>query len=125
DRAQGARVDPLLLEGVLEGEGVDHGREHAGVVGGCALHAARGGGGAAPDIAAADDDGDADTELGEATDLLGDFVQHLGVDAEAALAHEGFAAELEYHRSETDHGELKVGNPRAGARSRAGPRVSN
>ncbi len=57
-----ARVDALVLEGVLERERVLHRREHADVVAGRAVHAAGGGGHAAEDVAAADHDGDVHVE---------------------------------------------------------------
>ena len=51
------------LERVLQRERVDHGGEHAHVVGAGAVHAARRAGHAPPDVAAADDDRDLDAEL--------------------------------------------------------------
>ena len=56
-RAQHPGGLALLLEGVLEGQGVDHRAQHAHGVGGGAVHAAARPGGAAPDVAAADHDG--------------------------------------------------------------------
>ncbi len=54
---------PSCFEGILQGEGVLHGGDHADVVAGGAVHAARGGGHAAEDVAAADHDGDVDAQL--------------------------------------------------------------
>ena len=62
DGAHDPRVDALVLQGVLEREGVLHGGHHADVVAGGAVHAAGGGGHPAKDVAAADDDGDVDVE---------------------------------------------------------------
>ena len=53
-----ARVDALVLEGVLQRQGVLHRGHHADVVAGGAVHAAGGGGHAAEDVAAAHHDGD-------------------------------------------------------------------
>ena len=57
DRRDDARDHALLLERVLQRQRVDDRREHAHVVGGGAVHAARAGRDAAEDVAAADDDG--------------------------------------------------------------------
>ena len=62
DRAHDPRLDAGPLEGVLEGEAVHHGREHADVVAGGPVHALGGGRQAAEDVAAADDDADLDAE---------------------------------------------------------------
>ena len=59
-----------LLEGVLEGQGVDDRGQHAHVVGLGAVHAGAGAGHAPPDVAAADDDGDIDVEVAADLDDL-------------------------------------------------------
>ena len=61
---------PELLEGVLQGQGVDDRGEHAHVVGLGAVHARAGAGHAPPDVAAADDDGDVDAEVAADVDDL-------------------------------------------------------
>ena len=53
---------PCALQARLQRQPVDDRRQHAHVVGGRALHATRAGRLAAPDVAAADDDGDLDAE---------------------------------------------------------------
>ena len=63
---------------------VDHGGEHAHVVGAGAVHAARRAGHAAEDVAAADHDRDLDAEVAAGLrDLLRDAHDDLGVDAVA------------------------------------------
>ena len=58
DRRLDARVRTESLECILEREGVEERREHAGVVGGRAVHPLGGGLHAAVEVAAADHDGD-------------------------------------------------------------------
>ena len=61
ERGHDARVGALALERVLERERVEERREHAGVVGGRAVHPALGRRGhAAVEVPAADDDRDVD-----------------------------------------------------------------
>ena len=93
-----ARHDALLLERVLQREGVDDRGEHAHVVGGGAVHPARAGREAAEDVAAADDDGGLDAEGLNLADVAGDARGDRGIDAELLLAHEGFARQLEEAR---------------------------
>ncbi len=49
-------IDAELLERILQGQRVDHRRQHAHVVGGGAVHAAGAARDAAEDVAAADDE---------------------------------------------------------------------
>ena len=86
---------PGVLERVLQREGVDHRREHAHVVGGRAVHAARARREAAKQVAAADDDRGLHAELLDFADLLCDLCGDGGVDPEVLLAHQGFAGELQ------------------------------
>src|SRR5690606_11532104 len=58
DRAHHPDLAAELLQGVLHGQGVDDGGEHAHVVAGDAVHPAGGQAGAAEDVAPADDQGD-------------------------------------------------------------------
>ena len=62
DGADHARGDADLFERVLQCQRVDHGRQHAHVIGRRPLHAAGAGRQAAEQIAAADDDGGLDAE---------------------------------------------------------------
>ena len=87
--------DALLLERVLQRQRVDHRRQHAHVVGGRAVHAARAGGDAAEDVAAADDDGGLDAHALDFGDVLGDLRRDGRIDAVGLLAHQGFAGEFE------------------------------
>ena len=88
------RRDADVLEGVLEREGVDDGREHAHVVGGGAVHALGAGRQPAEQVAAADHDRGLDAELLDFADVLGDLGGDGGIDPELLLAHQGFTGEL-------------------------------
>ena len=70
DRGLHARGDAHALERVLQRERVDHGREHAHVIGGRAVHAGLFVNLAAPDVSAADDDRDRDARAADLGDLL-------------------------------------------------------
>ena len=61
------------------------------------VHAAGCTGDAAEDVAAANDDADLDAVVVDDLDLLGKMIDDLGVDAVAALPHEGLTGELEQH----------------------------
>src|SRR5512139_2901953 len=86
------RLDPGLpssaLEGILEGNSIDHRSQHAHVVCRAALHAVRGGGHSPEDIAAADDHGNLDAEEIQLPDLFGNSGGYLGADAIGRIAHE-------------------------------------
>ena len=86
---------PGALERILEGEAVHHGRQHADVVAGRAVHAARRGGQAAEDVAAADDDADLDAQGVDLGDLARDERAERRVHAVLAIAEEGLAGQLE------------------------------
>ena len=85
----------LLLERILQRQGVDDGGEHPHVVGGRAVHAARAGGQAAEDVAAADDDGGLDAEALDLADVPGDARGDGGIDPELLVAHQRFAGQLQ------------------------------
>ena len=82
DRRQHAREDAGPLERVLQRERVDHGGEHAHVVGGDAVHALGAVGDAAEDVAAPDDRGDLDAQVVDLLDLAREVVGEVAVDAE-------------------------------------------
>ena len=84
-----ARLAVEAFQGVLQGQAVEDGGEHAHVVGGGLLDDLAAGAelGAAQDVAAADDDGQLHAALHDALRLAGD-AQRL-VDADAALAAGG------------------------------------
>src|SRR6185295_20397083 len=90
-----ARRDVELFERVLQRQRVDHGRQHAHVIGGGAIHAAGAGGDAAEDVAAADDDRGLDPHALDLGDVERNLRRHGRVDAVGLFAHQGFAGELE------------------------------
>ena len=63
DRGHDAAVQAALLDGVLQGDGVDDGGEHAHVVCGDAVHVDGLLGHSAKEVAAANDDANLDTKL--------------------------------------------------------------
>ena len=95
DRRDDARDDVLLFERVLQGQGVDDRRQHAHVVGGRPVHAARARRDATKDVAAADDDGGLDTHALDFGDVLGDLGGDGRIDAVVLRAHERFAGEFQ------------------------------
>ena len=95
DRRDDARDDAVLFEGVLERERVDHGREHAHVVGGRAVHPARARGDAPEDVAAADHHRRLCAHRLDFADLVRDLRGHGRIDPVALVAHERFAGQLE------------------------------
>ena len=90
-----ARHDALLLERVLQRQGVDDRRQHAHVVAGGAVHPARAGGEPPEDVAAADDDGGLDAERLDLLHVVRDLRRDGRIDAVLLLAHQGFARELQ------------------------------
>src|SRR5207244_8611756 len=70
-------------------------RQHAQVVGGDALHAARGGWLAAPDVATADDHAHLDTTGDDGGYLAGDRLHGAEVDAVGRRTLEGLPTQLE------------------------------
>src|SRR6185437_14454434 len=68
-----AAVRAALFDRVLHGERVDHGSEHAHVVGGNAVHGTGLLGDSAEEIAAAHHDGDFHAHLGDFGDFASDF----------------------------------------------------
>jgi len=71
DRGHDAGFDPSMFEGVLQGEGVNYGGEHAHVVGGIAVHATFAAGrGTPPDVAATNDDGQLEGGREDIADLM-------------------------------------------------------
>ena len=88
DRRDDARDHAVLLERILHGEAVDHGRQHAHVVARRAVHALRARGDSTEDIASADDDADLDAEAADFRDVGGDARGDGGIDAELLLAHQ-------------------------------------
>ena len=95
DRRRDACGHVDVLQRVLERERVDHGRQHAHVVRGGAIHAFRAGRETAEEIAAADDDGRLDAELLDFSDLFRNLGRDGGIDPERLFPHERLARQLE------------------------------
>ena len=95
DRGHDARVDALALEHVLHGDRVDHGAEHAHVVGGDAVHPGLRELRAAHDVAAADHHADRGAGLGHGDDFVGEATHRVEVVPEALVSGECLAGELE------------------------------
>ena len=83
----------LLAQGVLDGQRVHHGGQHADLVGVHAVHLAAGA--AAPEVAAADDDADLGTEVVGGLDAGADGGDGLLIKAGALGAGESLAADLQ------------------------------
>jgi hypothetical protein len=79
----------------LHGQGVHHGRQHAHIVGGGALHALGGGGQTAEDVSAANHQAQLITGLDRFADFAGDAVCSCHVDAVGLIAHQGFTGNLQ------------------------------
>src|SRR3989304_2341120 len=110
------------FQGVLQGQGVDDGGQHAHLVGGHALEAASAGGASAEDVAAADNHADADAELVNFLDFPGDVGDGFIINAEVLLAHEGFTAQLQQDALEnrcwrSRHNQLPAPSSAGGAAS--------
>src|SRR6185312_8413341 len=88
--------DASLFERSLKRETIDHGSEHAHVIGSGAIHSLMAGRQSAPDVSAADNDRDLHSELHDFLHARGDFVDNSwrNIFARAGFAH-GFTAELE------------------------------
>ena len=95
DRRHRPRGDAGPLEGVLQREGVDDGRQHAHVVARRPVEATLGRRKSAEDVASADHQRDLHAHLVHALDLRGDGLDDLEVDAVIPLAAKRFTAQLE------------------------------
>src|ERR1700722_11854707 len=95
DRRHDAAMQAALLDGVLQGDGVDNGGEHAHVVCGDAVHVDGLLGYSAKEVAASDDDANLAAESVNGCNLLGYFVDKDCVDAKTAACGQCFARELE------------------------------
>ena len=96
NRRLNAGSDTVLFHGILECQRVHHRGQHAHVVSRYPIHAFGRTGQAAPDIAAADDDGDLNIELIDFDDLFGNRFYRFRVDAVALFAGQCFAAQFQY-----------------------------
>ena len=95
DRGLHAGVDALARQSVLQGEGVDAGREHADGVTTRPIDALCRARDTAEDVAAADDEAHLDTDSDDLRDLSADAVDGGSIDGRAGLTHQGFAGEFE------------------------------
>ena len=94
--AVGRAAHAQALDGVLHGQGVEDGREHAHVVGRGAVHLDHGALAAAPDVAAADDQGDLQAADGQVHDLAGDLLDGFRAESLAVFAQR-LAGELDQY----------------------------
>ena len=96
-------INTLLVEGVLHGEAVHHGAEHAHGIALGAVHAASRSRNAADEVAATDDESDLNALLDDGSN----FACHVGeddvIDTVALFACEGFATELQENTFEFRH----------------------
>ena len=93
-------VDAGPLQRVLEGERVDHGAQHAHLVGARAVHPARLVFAAAQDIARPDDHRELHAERGDFLDFAGERGERVEVDAGALGRRQRLPGELEHHAVE-------------------------
>src|SRR3970282_176021 len=85
----------FALQDVLERQGIDHGGQHAHVVGGHAVHPLLAGHRAAHDVPAPDHQADAGAQLVYRLDLIAQAIDHPEVDPEAALPSHGLPRQLD------------------------------
>ena len=95
DSAHNTAGRVVALDGVLQGECVHDGGEHADVVGLSAVHATGGTGDAAEDVAPAHDDADLDALLVKGLDIASESIGDGGVDAVLALPHQRLTGQLQ------------------------------
>lgn len=95
DRRLDAGADAFAFQRILEGECIQHRGEHAHVVGGGPLHAARTGGQAAEDIAAADDNGHFDVHRDDVGNFFCQPFENRGLNAIALLTGQHFSADFQ------------------------------
>ena len=88
-------MDVQLFESVLQHDAVHDGRQHANVISGRAVHAARAFRDAAKNVAAADNHGNFDSQIMHLLDLLGHHPRHVNVDTECLFADQRFAGNLQ------------------------------
>ncbi len=96
-----AGENAALFEGVLERQGVDHGRQHPHVVAADAVHPGRAYRDPSDNVAAADRCGDLNSDRMQFGNFLRDAGRHGRVHAEALAAHESFTAQFEQNAPES------------------------
>jgi hypothetical protein len=87
----------MPLQRRLHGQRVHHRGQHPHVIGGRALHPLRGALQPAKDVAAADHHADLDAEVVDRLHLAGDALDGGRVQAEALVAHQRLARDLQHH----------------------------
>ena len=90
DGAHDAALNVAFFEGVLQGDGVDDGGEHAHGVGADPIHFAGLAFDAAKDVASANDDAQFDAELVNFCQFAGNFRDFFSVEAESARTCQRF-----------------------------------
>jgi len=101
DCRENARVGAVALERLLDGERIEHRREHAHVVAGRSVDALRRGGHAAVDVPAADHERDLETVAPHVDELLRELVHGARIQPELLRPHQGLAGELQQNSAET------------------------
>jgi hypothetical protein len=91
DGRHDAAEEPELFDGVLQRDGVDHGGQHAHVVGRDPIHIDGLLGDAAKEVAPAHNDADLAAQGMHGGNLCGYFVDKDGIDAETAACGQCFA----------------------------------
>ena len=104
DGGQHPCLTPCILDGRLQGQRINHCREHPHLVAAHAVEALADTAHPAEDVTAADDDADLDAAVGYGFDLFGIGGQHLRVEAVALLSLERFAAQFEEYPFVLGHG---------------------
>ena len=93
-------MNALLLQRVLQRQGVDHGGQHAHVVRGDPIHLARLLGHTAEEIPASDYDRNLHAERMDVCEFSGNFVNAERIDAEALVRRQGLAGEFKQNALE-------------------------
>ena len=84
-----------LFQGILQGQGVNDGGQHAHVIGRGPFHAIGGARDSPENVPAPHHQGNLDAELVDGGDFSGDAVDGVRIDAVFILAHEGFAGQFQ------------------------------
>jgi hypothetical protein len=95
DGGHDPRIEALLLENVLQRQGIDDGAKHPHVVRRHAVHAERGELRAAYHVPATDDQADLYASLDDGLDLIGEAVDALEVVSRAPVARQRLAGKFE------------------------------
>ena len=91
--------DVVLFERILQRQGIDDRGDHAHVIGGRSVHAARARRQAAENVAAADHDGSLHAQTLQLRDVFGNPRRDNGIHAICLVAHERFAGKFQENAS--------------------------